>query len=594
MTLRVTLPAADFAAARRRVPAPLLLGLLGVCAFGPAEAGLNIWTTHGPAGGPVLALAIAPGSPGTIYAASGSAGIFKSVDGGASWHATNAGLQGFFLDDVTLDPRTPSVVYVAAFQGASTLYRSADEGATWIGMGPDIPPGVRALAVDPVTPTTLYASILFRPFLVKTTDGGATWDSIAEFPDEVRDVAIDPRTPTTLYAGVFRATPSGGILMKSLDGGQNWSAISSGLSDPATSRRYDVLRVVIDPADSAIVYISTSGGGFKSIDGGGAWAAIDHPVLAIDPVVTTTVYSGTRTDGIFKSSDAGSTWIELNRGLADLRVSDVAVDPRTPRIVYAATDSGVFVLEQGPDLDPPEVALTAPAEGTIVSGTINLTAAATDDVAVAGVQFLLNGEPLGPEDTSSPYEVPWDARSVPNGVQALAATARDVAGRLSTSSIVNVTVANAPAPTHPRKRLEEEDGILAPEGAWTVSGDSDFGVAFSGGTAAWTEAAGATVTFTFKGTGVRWLGFGCERCGVAEVLVDGGRVATVDTFSPQRPASSQVMYTSPRLDMRTHTLTIVVTGTKNTASTGRLIATDGIEPLTDGAGKAQPQSLRSH
>jgi hypothetical protein len=579
------------AAARRRVTASFVWALLWLGASGPAGAGLNVWTTHGPQGGPVLALAIDPTTAGTLFAASGPAGLFKSVDGGESWHATNSGLEGFSLLDVALDPLAPSVVYVAAYQGGNTLYRSADGGATWTGMGPDIPPGVGTFAVDPAIPTTLYAGILFRPYLSKTMDGGATWATIAAFPDEIRDVAIDPLTPSTVYAAVFRSTPSGGLLMKSLDGGANWNPVSSGLFDPRTGRRYDVLRVVIDPVDSAVVYIATSGGGFKSIDAGESWTATDHPVLAIDPVVTTTVYSGTRMDGVFRSSDGGATWIELNRGLTDWRVNDVAVDAAAPHTLYAATDSGVFVLQQGPDSEAPDVALTAPAAGTIVSGTLNLAAVATDDVAVAGVQFLLNGEPLGPEDTSSPYEMPWDARTVSDGTMDLAATARDTAGRRTTSPIVSVTVANGPVPTHARRRLEEAEALV-PDGTWTVSGDSDFGVAFSGGQAAWTEAPGAMLTLTFKGTGVRWLGFGCERCGVAEVFVDGARLATVDTFSPARPTASQVMYTSPRLDMRTHTLTIAVTGTKNAASSGRLVAADAFEPLMDGAGKVQSQSAK--
>jgi hypothetical protein len=97
-------------------------------------------------------------------------------------------------------------------------------------------------------------------------------------------------------------------------------------------------------------------------------------------------------------------------------------------------------------------------------------------------------------------------------------------------------------------------------------------------------AAGARATFTFRGKGVRWIGFPCERCGVAELFIDGVRAATVDTFSTNRPASSQVMYTSPRLTMGTHTLAIEVTGTANTASAGALVAVDAIETLQDGAG----------
>lgn len=571
------------AAGRKSVRAVVVCGLLWAGRFTLAEAGVNVWTTSWPPGDPVLALAIHPLDEGTVYAAAGYMGIFKTVDGGETWRATNSGMEGFFLDDVAFASPTSPVLYVAAYQGASGIYRSGDHGTTWTAIGPDMPPGVRSLAVDPTAPATLYASILFRAFLTKTVDGGATWDTIAAFPDEIMNVALDPLTPSTVYAAVFRGTPAGGNLWKSLDGGQNWAAITQGLFDPDTGRRYDVLRVVIDPAAPENVYITTSGGGFKSTDGGATWSVTAHPVMAIDPVTTTTVYAGTRGEGIFRSTDAGATWAAFSQGLTDPFVNHMAVDPRTPAIVYAATDSGVFSIRVD-DPTPPEVEITAPSAGAAVSGTINVSAGASDDFGVAGVQFLLDGEPLGPEDTSPPYEVPWDARNVADGTHDLAARARDTVGNPAMSGTVTVTVANGSVLARSTKRLEESGAVLAPPGMWAEADSARFGVVLSGGRAVHSSTAGARATFTFKGKGVRWVGFPCERCGVAELFIDGARVATVDTFSPDRPASSRVMYTSPRLTMATHSLTIEVTGTANTASCGSLVAVDAIEALQDGAG----------
>jgi photosystem II stability/assembly factor-like uncharacterized protein len=583
MNIPLTRPAARHAAARMSF-ALLACGPLWLCCFSPAEAGLNVWTTRGPLEGPILALAI--DSTGAVYAVAGFAGLFKTVDGGESWAATNGGLQGGYLDDVAVDPVTPSVVYVAAYQAASGVFRSADAGATWSPIGPDLPPGVNVLAVDPVAPSTLYAAVIFRPYLTKTEDGGATWVTIGTFPDNVTDVAINPVTPSTVYAGSFRGTPTGGLLSRSLDGGQTWNGITTRLFDPGTGRRYDVMRVVIDPVDPAVVYITTSGGGFKSIDGGDNWTPTERPVTAIDPVVTTTVYSGTRGMGVFRSIDAGATWAPLNSGLTNLFVDDVAVDPRAPAIVYAATDSGVFAIRQTEDTAPPEAAIEAPPSGATVSGTTNVTAIATDDVAVLGVRFLLDGAALGPEDTAFPFEVPWDTRAVPDGTHDLAARARDAAGRSTLSQTVTVTVANGPVPTRAQRRFEEDAATLAPAGFWSLAADEDFQMVFSGGQVAYAEASGAMASFTFKGTGVRWLGFPCELCGIADVLVDGGRVATVDTYAPDRPDVPQVLYTAPRLDMRTHTLTIVVTGTSNAASGGTMVVVDAVEALKDGAGQA--------
>ena len=93
------------------------------------------------------------------------------------------------------------------------------------------------------------------------------------------------------------------------------------------------------------------------------------------------------------------------------------------------------------DTTPPTVSLTAPADGATVSGTINVTANASDNVGVVGVQFLLDGNNLGAEDTTAPYSVSWNTSSATNGAHVLTARARDAAGNSKTSAARNVTVA---------------------------------------------------------------------------------------------------------------------------------------------------------
>jgi hypothetical protein len=88
------------------------------------------------------------------------------------------------------------------------------------------------------------------------------------------------------------------------------------------------------------------------------------------------------------------------------------------------------------------VAITAPAPGAQVSGTAGLQANASDNVAVVGVQFKIDGNNVGAEDTSAPYAVDWDTTPVGNGSHTVTAVARDAAGNQTTSNPVAVTVAN--------------------------------------------------------------------------------------------------------------------------------------------------------
>jgi glucose/arabinose dehydrogenase/chitodextrinase len=113
----------------------------------------------------------------------------------------------------------------------------------------------------------------------------------------------------------------------------------------------------------------------------------------------------------------------------------------------SALSQAVSATTPSPDASPPTASVTAPAAGTVVSGSVNVTATASDNVGVVGVQFLLDGVALGAEDTTAPYGITWDTRAASNGVHALSARARDGAGNTGTSSSsMTVTVSNTAPP----------------------------------------------------------------------------------------------------------------------------------------------------
>ncbi len=100
--------------------------------------------------------------------------------------------------------------------------------------------------------------------------------------------------------------------------------------------------------------------------------------------------------------------------------------------------------QTGDTTPPSSVIVTAPSAGATVSGTLTpVSATASDNVGVAGVQFKLDGNNLGAEDTTSPYSIIWDTTGATNGSHTLSAVARDAANNTATSSGVTVTVSNA-------------------------------------------------------------------------------------------------------------------------------------------------------
>jgi len=96
-----------------------------------------------------------------------------------------------------------------------------------------------------------------------------------------------------------------------------------------------------------------------------------------------------------------------------------------------------------PDTQSPAVNLTSPAHGSTVSGSVAVSANASDNVGVAGVQFKLDGNNLGAEDVTAPYNVPWGTTQVSNGAHTITAVARDAAGNTTTAAGVTVTVSNS-------------------------------------------------------------------------------------------------------------------------------------------------------
>jgi len=154
-----------------------------------------------------------------------------------------------------------------------------------------------------------------------------------------------------------------------------------------------------------------------------------------------------------------------------------------------------------PDTTPPTISLTAPAAGNTVSGTLQVSATASDNVGVAGVQFKLDGANLGSEVTTAPYQAPWNTTGIANGQHTLTAVARDAAGNTTTGSSVTVTVQNQPS-------ILSVDTSASVDGHGTVT-TSSFSTTQPGETLlAFASSDGASgsgkQTLTISGGGLTW------------------------------------------------------------------------------------------
>ncbi|HXI30676.1 MAG TPA: Ig-like domain-containing protein, partial [Vicinamibacterales bacterium] len=142
------------------------------------------------------------------------------------------------------------------------------------------------------------------------------------------------------------------------------------------------------------------------------------------------------------------------------------------------TTSAPVTVTVSNDTTPPTVSLTAPANGATASGTVTVAANATDNVGVAGVQFLLDGANLGAEDTAAPYTLAWDTRTATNASHTLTARARDAAGNTTTSAAVTVTVSNDTTP--PTVTITAPANGATASGTVTVTANATDNVAVAG------------------------------------------------------------------------------------------------------------------
>jgi len=170
----------------------------------------------------------------------------------------------------------------------------------------------------------------------------------------------------------------------------------------------------------------------------------DGVINAFNP--TTGVFVGT-------IADANGQPI-VNPGLWGIAFGNGARNQPTTTLYFAAGIGGeaaglygrIDLGATAPDIVAPTVAITAPAASAAVSGTVAVTADATDDRGVTSVEFFAGTTSLGTA-TVAPFTVNWNTTAVPNGAVDLTAVASDAANNRTTSAAVSVTVSNAPAAT---------------------------------------------------------------------------------------------------------------------------------------------------
>ncbi|HEV7787255.1 MAG TPA: hypothetical protein VGQ28_18075, partial [Thermoanaerobaculia bacterium] len=363
----------------------LLVSVPGLAAdFGvdPARlAGLAV-RSIGPAGtsGRVATVEGVESDPNVLYVGSAGGGIWKTVNGGATWEPVfdAQGVQP--IGAISVFQANPAIVWAGTGEAnlhhssssGDGVYRSLDGGRTWSHLGLDGTGRIARILLHPTNPDVAWVAALGPTYaespergVFKTEDGGKSWSKIlyVDAKTGAADLAIDPRNPGKLYAAmwqhrrwpwIFKSGGPGSGLYVSQDGGRTWKRRTEddGLPEGELGRiklavsrsNPDVVYAMVEAAASALLRSDDGGASFRTVN---ATPNLDlrpffFPGLAVDPQWPNRIYNLDMS--LHVSDDNGRTFRVLLGGQhvhPDLHA--IWIDPADPRHFVLATDGGVAV-----------------------------------------------------------------------------------------------------------------------------------------------------------------------------------------------------------------------------------------------------------
>jgi photosystem II stability/assembly factor-like uncharacterized protein len=341
------------------------------------------WRLIGPhRGGRVVAVAGDVSDPATFYFGACAGGVWKTDDGGTSWHNVS---DGFFstaaVGAIAVSESDPNVVYAGTGEACirndashgDGVYRSTDGGRTWRNVGLRDTRHIGKIQIHPRDPDTVYVAALGHAYgpneergVFRTRDGGRSWERILYKSPRAgsHDVSLDPNNPRILFAAIWQVQRyphtlvSGGEecgLWRSTDGGDTWEEVSRNPGLP--TGLLGKIGVAVSPARSGRVWAvveADDGGVFRSDDGGESWIRLSEQSLlrtrpwyymhiTADPTDPDTVWA--QNYSLWKSIDGGASFNRIPTPHGDDHA--LWIDPRNSRRMIEGNDGGACVSYNG-------------------------------------------------------------------------------------------------------------------------------------------------------------------------------------------------------------------------------------------------------
>jgi photosystem II stability/assembly factor-like uncharacterized protein len=348
----------------------------------------------------VTAIAV-PESPArdhlyTIYAATRSGGLWKTVNGGISWDAISDSVGVAATGAVAVAPSNPNVVWLGTGDQANArsslsgkgVFKSIDAGKTWQFMGLPDSSHIARIVIDPKNPDVVFVAAMGRLYtkneergVFKTVDGGKTWKKTLYVNDAVGaiDLVINRKTPTILYAAMYdkdrkpwQIVESGPetAIYRSDDAGEKWTKLGGGLPTGKLGRigldiyqkNPQILYALIENQNSATPENgpaptspplregragAAAAQGARGAGAGRGAAAGQGGVSAVAPLAR-----GIIGNELYRTDDGGKTWVKTGPtnvagGKAPYSFNQIKIDPNNDQVVIANSDSMYITRDAG-------------------------------------------------------------------------------------------------------------------------------------------------------------------------------------------------------------------------------------------------------
>lgn len=333
--------------------------------------------------GRVVDLAVNPKNKSEYYVAAASGGVWKTVNAGVSFFPVFDGEASYSISCVNIDPSNSNIVWVGTGENNNQrvagygdgVYKSEDGGKTWKNMGLKASEHIGRISIDPTNSNTVYVAA-YGPLwssggergIYKTTDGGKTWKNTLTISENTgcNEVVMDPKNPSVLYATAHQRRRhewtyiSGGpesAVYKSVDAGETWSKLSSGIPEDDKGR----IGLAVSPVNSDYVYIIIEGsekskGVYRSTDKGANWekrgsfatAGNYYQELICDPRNADRVYA--MDYNIMVSNDGGKVFSPIGEKNKHVDNHALWVDDANPNHILSGCDGGVYETFDGAKL----------------------------------------------------------------------------------------------------------------------------------------------------------------------------------------------------------------------------------------------------